>query len=364
MKSWYTEHMHFMVGGCTLKIDDIARLAGVSKAAVSLAFNNKPGVSEQTREHILDIAQAHGYKPRTIKTGRESHKSHANAIIRFVACKNTDIVTEHYDTLPFFNELIHHITDQVKQHGSTLVISSIDVNDLEQELPNLEKDQPTAGLLVLGTNLTPPMIERIQDIHQNVVILDTCFDHLDANFVSINNSLGGYQAGKHLIGLGHRRIGYVKSRARISNFTKREEGFMAALAEQQLKVDDALTFEFEPMMVMPQDRFQQSIRELKELPSAIFCENDYMAISVVKSLQNVGLRVPEDISVMGFDNIFEAKVISPELTTVHVKKDALAQTAVRLMMDPLNQTANIASRAHICVNTEVVERRSCARVNR
>ncbi|MEC0124540.1 LacI family DNA-binding transcriptional regulator [Paenibacillus pabuli] len=338
-----------------MKIDDIARLAGVSKAAVSLAFNNKPGVSEQTREHILNIAQTYGYKPRTSKPGREIQKS--NAIIRFVACKNTDIVTEHYDTLPFFNELIHHITEQVKQHGNTLIISSIDVQELQHELEVLEKEQPSAGILLLGTNLTPPMIKHIQSIHANVVILDTCFEHVDANFVSINNSLGGYQAGKHLVNLGHRTIGYVKSSTRIPNFIKREEGFRAALAEHDLTVDDSLTFDLHPMRVMPQERFQQAIRQLQEVPTAIFCENDYMAISAIKSLQTIGIRVPEDISVMGFDNIFEAKVISPELTTVHVKKDILAKTAVKLIIDHLDNREN--SSAHIYVNTEVVERRSC-----
>ena len=139
--------MQSILGGCTLKIDDIARLAGVSKAAVSLAFNNKPGVSEQTREHILSIAETHGYKPRTIKPGREIQRS--NAIIRFVAFKNADIVTENYDTLPFFNELIHHITDQVKQHGNTLVISSIDIQKLQQEL-EFWKRTAFSGYFVIG----------------------------------------------------------------------------------------------------------------------------------------------------------------------------------------------------------------------
>ncbi|WP_336765084.1 LacI family DNA-binding transcriptional regulator [Paenibacillus sp. USHLN196] len=338
-----------------MKIDDIARLAGVSKAAVSLAFNNKPGVSEQTREHILNIAQVHGYKPRTVKIGKEVPKT--NAIIRFVACKNSDIVTEHYDSLPFFNELIHHITEEVKQHGSTLVISSIDVQDLQQELQTLEKEQPSTGLLLLGINLTASMIETIQSIHDNVVILDTSFEHVDANFVSINNTLGGYQAGQHLVKLGHSRIGYVKSGTRIPNFIKREDGFRVALAEHHLIVSEALTFHLQPMLVMAQEHLQQSIRHLEERPTAIFCENDYMAISTIKSLQNIGIRVPEDISVMGFDNIFEANVISPELTTVHVKKDMMAKTAVNLIMTNLGN--NEKNGTHIYVNTEIVERRSC-----
>ncbi|MEK5375002.1 LacI family transcriptional regulator [Paenibacillus peoriae] len=338
-----------------MKIDDIARLAGVSKSAVSLAFNNKPGVSEETKEQILKIAQEHGYKPRTMKTSKEVIKNHH--VIRFVACKNTDIVTEHYDSLPFFNELIHHITNQVREHGNTLIFSSFDSHSLEEELSILEKDQPSSGILLLGTNLTSEIIHSIQSIHSNIVILDTYFEHVDASFVSINNYLGGYQAGQYLIQSGHRKIGYVQSSTRILNFKKRKEGFMAALEEHNLSIENGLIFDMHPMLVMSQDAFKTAIHELNELPSALFCENDYMAISAIKTFQEMNIRVPEQISVMGFDNIHEAKVISPELTTIHVKKDILARTAVNLLMERHNN--NQRHHTQVLVNTEVIERRSC-----
>ncbi|MFK4302680.1 LacI family purine nucleotide synthesis repressor [Paenibacillus sp. RC254] len=338
-----------------MKIDDIARLAGVSKSAVSLAFNNKPGVSEETKEQILKIAQEHGYKPRTMKSNKESIKNHH--VIRFVACKNTDIVTEHYDSFPFFNELIHHITNQVREHGNTLIFSSFDSHNLEEELSALEKDQPSSGVLLLGTNLTSEIIHSIQSIHTNIVILDTCFEHVDASFVSINNYLGGYQAGQYLIQSGHRRIGYVQSSTRILNFKKRKEGFMAALEEHNLSIENGLIFDMHPMLVMSQDSFKTAIHELNELPSALFCENDYMAISAIKTFQETNIRVPEQISIMGFDNINEAKVISPELTTIHVKKEVLARTAVNLLMERLNNDQK--HHTQVLVNTEVIERKSC-----
>ncbi|MFK4341583.1 MULTISPECIES: LacI family DNA-binding transcriptional regulator [unclassified Paenibacillus] len=338
-----------------MKIDDIARLAGVSKSAVSLAFNNKPGVSEETKEQILKIAQEHGYKPRTMKSNKESIKNHH--VIRFVACKNTDIVTEHYDSFPFFNELIHHITNQVREHGNTLIFSSFDSHNLEEELSALEKDQPSSGVLLLGTNLTSEIIHSIQSIHTNIVILDTCFEHVDASFVSINNYLGGYQAGQYLIQSGHRRIGYVQSSTRILNFKKRKEGFMAALEEHNLSIENRLIFDMHPMLVMSQDSFKTAIHELNELPSALFCENDYMAISAIKTFQETNIRVPEQISIMGFDNINEAKVISPELTTIHVKKEVLARTAVNLLMERLNNDQK--HHTQVLVNTEVIERKSC-----
>lgn len=132
---------------------------------------------------------------------------------------------------------------------------------------------------------------------------------------------------------------------------------MAALEEHHLSIEDRHTFQMHPMLVMSQDSFKTAIQELTELPSALFCENDYMAISAIKTFQEMNIRVPEQISVMAFDNIHEAKVISPELTTIHVKKDVLAQTAVNLLTEKLNR--NQGHHTQVLVNTEVIERRSC-----
>lgn len=338
-----------------MKIDDIAKLAGVSKAAVSLALNNKSGVSEATRQHILEISRAHGYTPRTFKTSKVSPKN--SSIMRFIACKNMDIITEHYESLPFFNELIHHLTAYAREQGQTLIISSIPIQNLKEEIKALENEQQSAGILMLGTNLTAQMIESVLAVHPHIVILDTCFDHIDASFVAINNYLGGYQAGKYLLSLGFQRIGYIESEARLLNFAKRKEGFTAALRERGLALEESLTFAMNPMLVVSQDSFKTAVENIGQMPSVFFCENDYMAISVIKTFQELNIKVPEEVAVMGFDNILEAKVISPELTTIHVKKDVMAKTAMDMLLRKINGQED--SNVQILVNTEVVERKSC-----
>ncbi|MED4957528.1 LacI family DNA-binding transcriptional regulator [Paenibacillus sp. FSL R5-0527] len=342
-----------------MKIDDIARLAGVSKAAVSLALNNKAGVSEATRQHILEISRANGYTPRTFKTHKVSAKN--SSVMRFIACKNVDIVTEHYESQPFFSELIHHLTSYAGEQGHTLIISSIPIQSLKEEIQQLEHEQPSAGILLLGTNLPAQMIESVLSIHPNLVILDTCFEHIDASFVAINNYLGGYQAGKHLIALGYRSIGYIESEVRIFNFIKRKEGFMAALQEGNMDIDENLTFAMNPMSLLSQDSFKTAVENMKHLPSVIFCENDYMAISAIKTFQELNIKVPEQVAVMGFDNIREAKVISPELTTIHVKKDIMAKTAMDMLLRKVGGRKD--QNVQILVNTEVIERGSCAAQN-
>lgn len=338
-----------------MKIDDIARLAGVSKSAVSLAFHNKPGVSEETRQHILDIAQANGYVPRTLKQNR--HLAKSNSVIRFVACKNLGIVTEQYDSQPFFNELIHHLTGYAREKEQTIAISSIPVQSLSEEIRALEREQPSAGLLLLGTDLTPEDIESVRPLHAELVVLDTLYEQVDSTFVSINNYQGGYQAGKYMASLGHRQIGYVESESRLQNFSRRKAGFLAALAEEGLSVDPKHVFALKPMLVAPHAPFGEAFSALKEQPTAIFCENDYMAISAIKTFQEMGLDVPHDVSVMGFDDIREATVIGPELTTVRVRKEVMARTALDLLLKKIE--GQESGSVQVLVNTEIVPRRSC-----
>jgi len=340
-----------------MKIDDIAKLANVSKGAVSLALNGKKGVSEETREKILKIAAEHGYMTRSV-VKPENYQAADSKLLRLVACTNGQIVTEHYESLPFFMELIGDINKQISSNGYSLIISSVDSEDLETEITQLEKNQKSAGILLLGTNLDASQIKIISNIQPNLVVLDTCFETLDVNFIVINNVYGAYQAGKYLTELGHTNIGYVESKTRIYNFDMRKKGFMQAIAEKELKVEEHHIFPISPMILTSQNEFKDLIQNHNHsLPTALFCEADYMAISVIKSLTELGIKVPEDISVIGFDNIFEAQIITPELTTIHVKKDSLASLAVEKLIGDIDKEK--PDKTKLFVNTEIVIRNSC-----
>lgn len=112
-----------------------------------------------------------------------------------------------------------------------------------------------------------------------------------------------------------------------------------------------------PMSVMSQEVFKQAVGKVEQFPSAIFCENDYMAISAIKTFQELDIKVPGQVAVMGFDNILEATVISPELTTIHVKKEVIAKTAMDISMRKIS--GQDEGHMQISVNTEVFERKSC-----
>lgn len=340
-----------------MKIDDIAKLANVSRSAVSLALNGKNGVSEKTREKVLRIAQEHGYIPRPIVKA-DQYVQTTTKILRFVACTNEGIVSEQYESLPFFTELINNIDKQIGHSGYSLMVSSVNIENLKEEISRLEQEQKSSGILLLGTNLTADQIKIVANVQQNLVVLDTCFETLDVNFVVMNNIYGAYKAGRYLVELGHKNIGYVESNTRMYNFDMRKQGFLQAISESGLKIPQNNYFSLSPTVISSQDEFKTKVQKfLNNMPSALFCECDYMAISVIKSLNELGINVPKDISVIGFDNIFESQVITPELTTIHVKTDKIALFAVEKLIRQIDNGED--DKVKILVDTELIKRNSC-----
>lgn len=340
-----------------MNMEGIAKLAKVSKSAVSLALSGKPGVSNLTRKRIIKIAEENGYFPNTASKPKGNIKLNSK-FFRFLACTNTGIVSEQYESLSFFMELINNIEKSVSAKGYSLVISSIDANNIEQEITRLERDQPSAGILLLGTNLTTEQISIIAKSQDNLVVLDTCNDTLEVNFVVMNNTLGAYQATKHLIELGHKKIGYVESIDQMYNFKMRKRGFLEAIHEHHLSTDKSHIFTMSPTIATSQDKFKQQFMNIKgDRPTALFCECDYMAISVIKSLTELGISIPETISVVGFDNIFEAQIVSPELTTIHVKKDKMSEIAVDKLISYFENEED--TKMKVFIDTELVIRNSC-----
>lgn len=338
-----------------MKIDDIARLANVSKSAVSLALNGKPGVSEETRKIILDIVEEYNYIPLR-KTRKKEPQ--ATKILKFVACKNNDIVTEDYQSLPFFSQLIGSLVEETKRHGYALLLSTIDISSISQDLIDLEAEQPSDAIILLGTNLSEEQISEIKAIQNNLVVLDTCVPNMDADFITMNNFQGAYTAAEYIARNGHQSIGYAMSEARIYNFEERRRGFCAGLEKAGLKMLDKHILKFPGMKIEDQSEKFQYLKNEKELPTVYFCEDDYIAVSLIKTLLNLGISVPEDVSVIGFDDIPEAKVIAPELTTIHVPKRQIAYCSLNAVTEILKGEKVFNS--HLLISTQLIERNSFA----
>ncbi|NQX45482.1 LacI family DNA-binding transcriptional regulator [Paenibacillus tritici] len=346
-----------------MNMEELARLAGVSKGAVSLALNGKPGVGQETRERILRLARESGYTGHSKGKGKTAAAEANATTLRFLVFTNAGLVHEEYYQQPFFRELIHHIEERCRMGGYRLMFSAIEEKHYEQGIRTI-MEEPTSGVILLGTSLESSRIADIADKLPGLIVLDTCFDALPVHFVEINNYMGAYQAGTYLTGHGHRRIGYIASEERIHNFEERQRGFMAAMAEAQVEIPRSSLLAVPPTLFSSQGPLRDKLQHLKDsgqpFPTAFFCECDYIAISTIKALGELGFSIPEDVSVIGFDNINESLIVTPELTTVHVEKERMAAWAVDLFTSSLGVPPVVSTK--IKVDTLFIARSSCRRL--
>lgn len=319
-----------------MSLAKIAQLANVSKSAVSIALNGKPGVSDETRAEILKIAQKTGYIQRP-RPQASSVKT-----IRILAVTEGDIVNANFSNSPFFIELMERIQRATELAGYACVVSTVPLQDALTELTRIEAALPSAGILLLGTNLDPGIVTALCRMGGATVVVDALDEWLPVNAVVMNNRQGARLAVDHLADLGHRRVGFGRCVTRIPNFIAREQGFADSLAAHGIGLATEDVFALPSSVDGAQAAFSRIVAERAgNLPTAVFCENDYMAIGVVKALLAAGRRVPEDVSIVGFDDISEARIITPELTTVRVERDRIAQLAVERLLALLRGDAGV-----------------------
>ena len=320
-----------------MNIEYIAKEAGVSKSAVSFALNGKPGISRR-RENASWRSPSSTATHRNSKRCRDPNKS-----LTFLVFANSGIVLEQYYQQPFFRELIQYIEERCRSLGFTLIFTTVDMENFERDIRAVTEEKRSDGVILLGTNLEAVQVANIaESIGPRLVVLDTHFDTLPLHFVGINNFMGAYQAGSHLCELGHESFGYIASNVRIPNFEERRRGFLKALNENGRSIAPDSFSPISPTMLLSQDELRAQVNDYlqsgRTLPSALFCECDYIAISAMKTFAELGIRVPEEVSIVGFDNISEAMIISPELTTIHVETtERMAVTAVDLLVESIEQ---------------------------
>jgi len=308
-----------------MKMDDIARIADVSRSAVSLALNGKEGLSAETRQKIFEVIKKYNYKPLR-KNKKSEHQELAN--VNLIAIKTSGLVGKNFRSLPFFDSLISALSNRVSTVGGSLQINTIDVDLLEQSLADLPTNSGSTGTIVLATDLTENQVCLIQHHVKNVVFIDTYYRNVLADFVTMDNYQGAYEAGIHMMEKGYQKIGYVASEKSIANFVMRRQGFNDALATRNLAIGNQNFYTISPTELDPKGlNIHQIIGH--NAPDAVFCEDDYIATRLIKGCLNAGVSVPEDLGIMGFDDIYEGTLLTPELTTVHVPIEQITNQAIR-----------------------------------
>ena len=325
-------------------IRQISELTGFSPATVSNALNNKKGVNRETAEKILEAARQCGY----LSEGGNVHS------IRFVIYKDSGQVVS--DT-PFFSALMEGVELESRLGDFETVICNLNRSapDYEERLQEILTD-PTSGILLLATELSESEAARFKDALAPVVVLDNWLEQTRFNSVLISNTDSTCAATEYLIGHGHREIGYLSSEITIKNFFYRQEGYHRALKAHGLEVPEGGIITLPPTMDGARTAMNQMLSDGLKLPGALVADNDIIALGAMKAMQDHGLKIPEDVSIIGFDDLPFCSITTPGLTTIRVFKQEMGRTAVRRLIELIRNGDKFVTKSQIC--TEFIERDS------
>ena len=328
-----------------INLKKISELTGFSLATVSNALNNKKGVNRETAEQILKVAQEYGYAMEN-KIRR----------IKVVTYRDSGVV---FSDSPFFSVLLESVENESRKSGYETTIFNLyrRRGDYEERVQELLNDT-TAAILLVGTELNEEDAKVFQQMPVPVVLLDCWFENLSFNAVLMNNQDSVSQAVNYLVGLGHKSIGYLKGSIRIKNFEYREQGYQKALQNNGIPLREEFVVEVPPTIDAAFEELDRILQDGHAMPTAFFADNDMIALGAMKALQKRGYNIPEDISIIGFDDISFCSVFTPTLTTVRVYKKELGQLAVRRLIRLIRTGSKICTKTEIC--NDLVERDSTA----
>jgi LacI family transcriptional regulator len=339
-----------------VKAKDIAEKLGLSPASISLVMNNKPGVSKETREKVLQAM-----KEYTLEAVNEKTRHNQKTLLFLVHRRHAiDEGSQPYFSQVFEN-VIAGIENQSKQLECKLRIQYVDDHSIESFVSSQLNDS-VDGIIVLATEITKSSIQTIIKCNIPIVLVDNYFQDIPIDCVVMNNEQGVHLAASYLIEEGHHSIGYIHVKENANNFQERYYGFMRSMDDFQSLVDKVAIIEVRGnRKVELHEQIKEQLSSLKTMPSAFFADNDIVAIEAYKALSQLGYKIPEDISVIGFDNISYGKIMNPPLTTIYASQYAMGKSAVNLLMGNIEKP--IEGIQKIEIMTSLVQRQSVKHMN-
>ena len=299
---------------------DIAKLAGVSPAAVSLAINGKPGISEETREKVLAIARQNNYC-----TGSTSVRVLRERSTYIAALFRTDAPLEDQ---AFYAELSTSAMVACRELGYTLVSTYITGEDSMLELPPSIRGGEVDGVLIFGDQ-EPGIYVELSRIGIPFVVLDSSRSSQYPS-VYVDYSKAAYIATKHLIDLGHRDIAYLSNGTLHDFNTLTLNGFQQATTEAGIALyPNRFQIDLEDTETVEQCLAKALAGPCR--PTAIFCTVDFYALKVIRKLHAMGYRVPEDISIVGIDDVAVSQLVLPSLTTMRIDRDEMIREGLQML---------------------------------
>lgn len=319
----------------SVSIKDIAKAAGVSHSTVSRALRQSGLVNAETAARIRGLAQEMGYTPSAVAQSLVTRRTRTLGLV----------VTTISD--PFVDRIVEGVEQAAAAAGYGVFLSSSQ-GDPERELAvvDLFHRQRVDGVIVLASRVGRLYGERLRELSVPIVLINNEAEGSDLHAISVDQQQGARLAVRHLVDLGHRRIGYIGSASRPIGSQLRQRGYQVELAAQGLDaVGDWVVL---PDMEQDIDGGRQGFAALWQRGcSAIFCYNDRTAIGVLLAAREAGINVPEQLSVVGFDDIEAATYVTPPLTTLQQPRFEMGQLSVGMLLD-LVESKPVANRVLPC----------------
>ncbi|WP_394238172.1 LacI family DNA-binding transcriptional regulator [Niallia oryzisoli] len=326
-------------------LQDVAKHAGVSRATASLIVRNSPKIAPETRKKVLKSMEELGYVYDRVAANLRSKSSTTIGIII------TDISNTYYSDLL---KGVHHTLEEI---GYTVLLGvTFDSVDKQDQILSTMIEHRVGGVILCPVSeSSDEIVNRINKIQTPVILAVRELAGANCDFVGIDYQAGSQMAVEHLIKQGHKRIAFLGGYRKSSTWIKRMEGYSLALRQAGIELDESLLIDSLPTREGGVDAVRQLLSQPNH-PTAIFCFSDLVAFGVVQGVREAGLKPGEDIAIMGFDNIPEAEIFYPPLSTVSSFAQLTGKTAANLLHQRITESEGEKKR--IILQPELMVRES------
>jgi DNA-binding LacI/PurR family transcriptional regulator len=328
-------------------LQDLADLAGVSRATVSRALNDSPLISEETKAKLRKLAKKHNYAVNQQARDFRLRRTSVIAVVFMLELKSEQHMSD-----PFFLEMLGGIADSLADHDYDLLLAHAPVTNV-LELRDRRVIRHSDGVIFVGQAEQHSELDKLADDDKPIVVWGGPVDNKRYVLVGGDNAGGGYAATRHLLELGRRRIAFFGN-TRNPEIAARYSGYEKALTESQLQADPELTFDV-PMDMQHATNSILHIVNARSDFDALVCTSDVMALAAISALHELGLRVPDDVAVVGYDDIGLAPYSSPPLTTVRQN----IRWAGRVLVESILGLVTGERVTDTMITSELIVRRSC-----
>ncbi len=313
-------------------IKDVARKSGFSITSVSQVLNNKPNtIPAQSKAKIVEAAKELNYRPNRLAV---SLATKTTKVLGLIIPDNTNL---------FFSELSKAIEVAARKQGYSIIYG----NSNNESFRDIEYLQLFVDLQVDGIIVTKASSLNVEEDVENLnfleknkkpyVIVDRPTKGIESNLVYVDNVVGGYLATRHLLELGHTKIGCYTGPHNLVNSEQRLDGYKKAIKEANLKIEKRYIFEGNFSMGLESAAMDHFF---KEKVTAVFCFNDIMAFGLYREAAHRGINIPKDLSIVGYDNVILCDIVYPGLTTIHQPIDEIGEEAITMLVSVIERAKN------------------------